>query len=507
MRPTPLPQHPTSPRLTDTSKSSRYRARHTARPAATTIQRRTLRAVTALLAALALSLWGSLAQAFCGFYVGKADASLFNEASQVILVRDGNRTVLSMLNDYQGELTEFALVVPVPHVLQRGQVNVGDRTLFDRIDAYSSPRLAEYFDGDPCAAPIARFEARRSMAPVAAGAAASSTADKALGVKVEASYTVGEYDIVMLSATESDGLQTWLQRNGYRIPDGAAAALAPYIAQGMKFFVARVNIKEQARSGFTRLRPLQFAFDSPKFMLPMRLGMLNARGPQDLIVYALTRGGRVESTNYRTVKLPANVDLPVFVRGDFGRFYKSLFDRQAQREQYRAVFTEYVWDMGWCDPCAADPLSPQELRQAGVFWLNDNDAGAPGQRTARPVAAAPVMLTRLHVRYTRDTFPEDLVFQQTGDRANFQTRYVLRHPFKGARGACEAAHGYYEGVARRQDREAQTLAELTGWEITDIRARIEPLAGQSDGASAPRPAGLRPRPWWEGLWPSTRQGG
>ncbi len=32
------------------------------------------------------------AQAFCGFYVAKADTSLFNQASQVVLVRDGDRT-------------------------------------------------------------------------------------------------------------------------------------------------------------------------------------------------------------------------------------------------------------------------------------------------------------------------------------------------------------------------------------------------------------------------------
>ena len=52
--------------------------------------------------------------------------------------------------------------------------------------------------------------------------------DKALGVTVEAQYTVGEYDIAILSATESNGLETWLQQNGYRIPAGAeqgAAAL------------------------------------------------------------------------------------------------------------------------------------------------------------------------------------------------------------------------------------------------------------------------------------------
>ncbi len=262
---------------------------------------------------------------------------------------------------------------------------------------------------------------------------------RALGVAVEASYTVGEYDIVILSARESDGLETWLLENGYRIPKGASKALRPYIRQDMKFFVAKVNIKEQARTGLTYLRPLQFAYESAKFMLPLRLGMVNADGPQDLIAYVLTRKGRVEATNYRTIKVPANMDLPIYVRGDFAGFYHAMFERQAKAQDQRVVFTEYVWDMSWCDPCAAEPLSPDELHAAGVFWLDgevqaDNGAapgGGPSARWKRSAAGAPVMVTRLHVRYTPQTFPEDLMFQETADRENFQARYVLRHPWRG----------------------------------------------------------------------------
>src|SRR5262249_43380464 len=90
------------------------------------------------------------ARAFCGFYVGKADSSLYNQASQVVLVRNGERTVISMMNDYQGELGEFALVVPVPVLLEKSQVHIGDRELFRHIDAYSAPRLVEYYDENPC---------------------------------------------------------------------------------------------------------------------------------------------------------------------------------------------------------------------------------------------------------------------------------------------------------------------------------------------------------------------
>src|SRR5215471_5324659 len=352
------------------------------------------------------------ATAFCGFYVGKADTMLFNEASQVILARDGDRTVISMRNDFQGELAEFALVVPVPVVLQKSQIHVGDPKIFERIDAYSAPRLAEYFDPNPCEVRKAMRMAQVDAAlPASLAKEEKDRRDKALGVTVEATYTVGEYDIVILSATQSNGLEQWLRQNGYNIPPRASKALQPYIRQGLRFFVAKVNLAEQAKTGFSYLRPLQFAFESERFMLPVRLGMLNARGPQDLVIYALTRNGRVETTNYRTVKLPANVDLPPYTRSEFAQVYKALFDAQARREDYRVVWTEYFWDMAWCDPCAADPLSSSELRAAGVFWLDaDETSGAPPAAVTRQ-RAQPVMLTRLHLRYTPETLPEDLMFQ------------------------------------------------------------------------------------------------
>ena len=395
------------------------------------------------------------AQAFCGFYAGKADAGLFNEASQVVVVRDGNRTVLSMLNDYKGPLREFVLVVPTPTVLKQGQVRIAERATFDRLDAYSAPRLAEYHDSNPC-----RLDERwgsdaysvRYQVLASPAMAAEARRDRALGVTVEARYTLEEYDIVSLSATQSNGLETWLRRNGYRIPKGTSAALKPYINQGMKFFVAKVNLKEQLKTGYAHLRPLQFAFESEKFMLPMRLGMLNAPPDkaQDLIVYLLTKNGRVESSNYRTVQLPANMNLPYFLKPRFQDFYKALFDKQARQEEHRVVFTEYFWDMAWCDPCAADPLSAQELRNAGVFWVGGN-ADANFEAMLKPQAAAlpaspaqpgsgaqPVVLTRLHLRYTANSFPEDLMFTQTRDRQNWQTRYVIQNPYQGTVAQCAA---------------------------------------------------------------------
>jgi hypothetical protein len=430
--------------------------------------------------------------AFCGFYVAKADTKLFNKASQVVLVRQGDRTVLTMANDFKGDPKEFAVVIPVPVVLQKDQIHIGDKALLEHLDAYSAPRLVEYFDEDPCRAYLMdRAESRTAAMPQAAAVAGGVARAKSLGVTIEAQYTVGEYDILILSAQQSTGLETWLRESGYRIPAGAGNVLSSYIGQNLKFFVARVNLKEQVKLGYTVLRPIQVAYESPKFMLPIRLGMVNADGPQELFVYALTRGGRVETTNYRTVKLPSGSELPVYVKERFPDFYKAMFAHQATKENLSAIFTEYAWDMSWCDPCAADPLSSQELRQLGVFWVGDpSDSGRNPPRPPLPIAASPqgVFMTRLHARYDAAHFPEDLVFQETADRTNFQGRYVLRHTWTGE-GSCDAAARYRADLPQRHEREAQTLASLTGWNINDIRRSMKVGMPPAE-----------PVAWWQRIW-------
>lgn len=431
--------------------------------------------IAAALVAIASLLFASSAEAFCGFYVAKGDAKLFNRASQVVLARDEDRTVMTMANDFKGDPKEFAVVIPVPVVLQRGQIHVAERALIDHLDAYSAPRLVEYYDADPCAPP------RPMMVPMAAARADGAqlkeeSRARSLGVKIEARYTVGEYDILILSARESNGLEIWLRESGYTIPAGAGPVLASYIKQNLKFFVAKVNLKEQSRLGYTYLRPLQVAYESPKFMLPIRLGTVNASGPQELFVYALTRGGRVETTNYRTVRLPSDVDVPMYVKERFGDFYTSLFSRQVQKNDMTTVFLEYAWDMRWCDPCAADPLSSKELRELGAFWI-----GSDG-------SAQEAFLTRLHVRYDREHFPEDLVFQETGDRQNFQARYVLHHPWPG-KATCAAAKQYQTEVRDRYNREARNLSDLTGWRLEEIRKQMKLVSNEG-----------KEKKWWETIW-------
>ncbi len=414
--------------------------------------------------------------AFCGFYVAKADAKIFNKASQVIIARDGNKTVITMSNDFQGNVKDFALVVPVPQVLQEKNIRVVDRNIFDKLDAYSAPRLVEYHDPAPCN--IYPSTAKRKMS-IAGGRAdmvvemeaTKEESDADLGVTIQAKYNVGEYDILILNATQSNGLKKWLTQNGYKIPRNAEEVLDPYIKSDMKFFVAKVNLKKQEQNGYTNLRPLQITMNSPKFMLPIRLGMANGKGNQDLIIYTLTKKGRVECTNYRTIKMPTGMDMPTFIKNDFGNFYSDLFKKRWERNRGKAVYLEYSWDISprnfvKCDPCVSPAPNFSDMQRAGAWWVE----GSQNEN---------VHFTRLHVRYNRRKFSQDLVFQTTPNKTNFQARYVLRHPYQGDV-SCSQGQNYVHTLIDRREKELDNLEYYTGWDsynynnyISDWEDKIE----------------------------------
>ncbi len=493
--------------------------------------------VGALLAATTLA-----AHAFCGFYVGGTDQKMFNDATQVVLMRDGTRTVLSMQNDYRGPLEDFAMVVPVPVVLKPTDVRVLDKGVFERTDALGSPRLVEYWEQDPCPAPEVyaaydmrptpmpsapmmrpmpkmaneragrgddmQRETRRPVAPVLASFSASPpsvtadtatamtwsfqyantpwpepacTVDHSVGsvsngaatsvtlqesttfaltcvnsagrstkdfkvsaIKIEAKFDVAEYHILILSATEAAGLEQWLKQEGYKIPSDAEALLRPYIESGSKFFVAKVDPKKVAMvEGHAALSPLRFHYDSEEFSLPIRLGLANSSGKQDLIVNILSADKRYEVANYKNVFIPTNFDVKPAIKTRFGEFYAALFDKTIEANP-GAVVTEYAWTAVpnyHCDPCTNADITSPDLMALG--------ADTVGGRLAQ----GNFVLTRLHARYGKADMKDDLRFREakpvTGGREQwsksgleysatpsaqnfFQARFAIRHWWTGA---------------------------------------------------------------------------
>ena len=437
-----------------------------------------LAAATAALAAITST--PTEAQAFCGFYVATPgeQQSLTNDASMVALMRDGTRTVISMSNNYKGPAKDFALVIPVPVVLQKANVNTLSKDVFTHLDMLSAPRLVEYWEQDPCPQPYVNAPVAMDMAsgpPPSIQAESVSKSDEEYHVKVEAKFSVGEYDVVVLGATESDGLESWLHDNGYKIPDGASEALAPYIKEQQKFFVAKVDIKkvQMDKQGVAVLSPLRFSYESTDFRLPVRLGLLNApptstlgsiatpatTPKQDLLVFVIAKGKRYQVSNYPNVMVPTNLDVTEATREHFPAFYAAMFDAAVQKWNGGSIVTEYAWETQSCDPCPAPPLQPEDVATLGgdVLFQSAENHG--------------MVLTRLHARYDARTLGADLVFAaadpisggnetydpnspngasiQKGAVAaesnSFQARYVIRHPWTGPIECANPRRGVWGG--------------------------------------------------------------
>jgi MYXO-CTERM domain-containing protein len=463
------------------------------------------------------------AHAFCGFYVNGAGGEMFNDATQVVLMRLGTRTVLSMQNSYQGPVGDFAMVVPVPVVLHEGDVKTLDKAVFAKVDTMGSPRLVEYWEQDPCSMGYG-YGSGSSAGAVASASPpkmAARESAKDYGVTVEAQFVVGEYQVVILSAKDSSGLDAYLRSENYQIPDGAEPLLRPYVEQGSKFFVAKVDPAKVTfdAEGRAQLSPLRFHYDSDDFTLPIRLGLAASPGKQDLIVNILSPDTRYNVTNYKNVTIPTNLEVKDEVKNRFAEFYAALFDRTIERNP-GAVVTEYAWTSAGCDPCPGPVLDYHDLATLGADVLG----GGPGK--AEPYQSYGMVLTRLHARYGKDQVPDDLSFgnapaivggrefvvdQQTGKleegsredyQNNFQGRYIIRHEWTGPiecaspqRHVWGGPPGSYGGpsVSPGKDlahapRGAEKLPQMVAQDVPEIGIRAAGSAPISQPTSGAEPS-------------------
>ncbi|MBA3395668.1 MAG: DUF2330 domain-containing protein [Deltaproteobacteria bacterium] len=439
-----------------------------------------------MLAAMSVAIAAPVtAHAFCGFYVAGGNQQLFNDATQVVLMRSGTRTVLSMQNNYKGPPEAFAMVVPVPVVLKEADVKTLTKDVFGKVEQMGAPRLVEYWEQDPCVT-FDHHESRASSMPaptmVATGAARGG-AD--LGVTIEAKFTVGEYQVLILSAKDSTGLETWLRQEKYTIPPGAEPLLRPYVESGMKFFVAKVDVSKvkwigEGNDKRAELSPLRFHYDSEEFALPIRLGLANSAGTQDLIVNILAPNQRYEVANYKNVTIPTNIDVTPAMKDKFGAFYTALFDRTIEKNP-GAVVTEYAWQATTCDPCPGPALDPRDFHTLGADVLE-------GTRE-QPVAyrRADFVLTRLHARYGKE-LTDDLRFKeaqaivggrefvvangkleegaQPAPHNNFQGRYAIRYKWTGPITCKDPRRGVWGGPPHQ-------ITQRPGWQGTSIKPAVD----------------------------------
>jgi len=313
------------------------------------------------------------AHAFPGFLASKKSTDIKVHSTQMVVMKKGNATAVSVMPDYEGSLEPFAMVLVVPGDVTADRVTTLNREYVDRLDALSAPRFHEYWEQDPCDPGPVEQEWQRNMKADSGSAflgggempQGTQKVAKELSLDVEAKKKEGEYSFSLLG--KDDQVTAWLKSKGYTAPAGADQAVAPYLQAGMRLVVAQVdpNRVELVGGDRAQLSPIRFWTEQPYDTIPDRVGLLNAPDKQELIVYVLDTEQRFESKNYNNLFPPTNVEVDFAVKERIGEFYNALGDL-IEAKTPSSFLLEYAWPSEGCgEPCATEPLQIAELLSLG----------------------------------------------------------------------------------------------------------------------------------------------
>lgn len=243
-------------------------------------------------------------------------------------------------------------------------------------------------------------------------------------VQVVDEWELDEYDIAVLSATESNGLLDYVRDRGLELPAAAEPALRAYIETGHRFVFATVDPTRAHVVGDRMvLSPLQLSYESDDLVVPVRLGTINSPGEQELLLYVLAKGEHYEVANRESVLAPTEIRLGPDAAGSVAELYGALMDEQF-RQKPGAVVTEFAYRLG-------HRVGYHHIRRLGLTE-RARDSGqwtltrmrhrfGPSQDddlTLRP-AAAPLRMAHPHRFVPR-------VWARPGN-SGFYVRFLVRH--------------------------------------------------------------------------------
>lgn len=455
----------------------------------------TARLLGAATLALAVASIPRSAAAFPGFFASKKSEPIKNHSTQIAVMKRAADTVVSVMPDYDGPIEGFAMVMLVPSDVTIDKVTTLKRDFIDRLDALTAPRFHEYWEQDPCDPGPAEQEWERNLKVAPSAPADPSAAPlkpaKELFLDVKAKQKEGEYKFTLLDAGAD--VTAWLTSHGYKVPEGADAAVKGYAS--LRPLVAEVDAKRIELTGdnLAVLSPIRFATSQPFDTIPSRLGLVNAPKEQELLLYVIDPEARYEAKNYKTIFPPTNIELDFSAKERMGEFYNALYDLILAK-QPQSFLSEYAWPTEGCgQPCATEPLMISELLSLGgdVFEQSVPEAERhpkppeltkeqekafkesikelkPKERREREktfkqeratvverqamVARHKYVVSRLHYRYDAKTLPKDPQIGpaapasggtaqptgktgaastevKTGDANKLQTRYNNFHPW------------------------------------------------------------------------------
>jgi len=368
--------------------------------------------------------------------------------AEVVIVRHGGMTVVTVGADYQGPLTPFAFVLPVPSDVTANRLRTVKRASLSRLEEVSAPRFHAFYEQNPCenGPPAQRWdekvraEGRGFLTPAWVPPLDQRYAvSNEIAIPMEPVFkgSENEFSYRVLDAAGVPLVREALAELGYVIGDEALAALSPYLGPGRRLLLAEVKLEHVELGGKDRveLGGIRYFSREAPAALPSTLGLRHSNGVQDLFVYVLDRKQRFTTGNYEQRFLPSNVEIEPRASETLGSVHDALFDA-AQARAPEAFFAEFAWSTRGCgEPCPDAPLTPEELLTLGGDVLETHTT-TEKERNPEPIDAS------------------------SEERRAFAEQIALRSPAEQARARSEHARDLRE-IARRRALMARQTYVLT----------------------------------------------
>jgi hypothetical protein len=189
----------------------------------------------------------------------------------VLWLRDGNWE-LHIQPVFERQAGAAAWVVPFP---VRPEVHQGNADFFDELEIMTAPVFLKICEtsngGGPSCFGCLGSSAGRLGDEVQQGDAL---------VHLWEHGTVGDLDYSIVSTTDGGNLATWLQDEGYQVPNGLTALLADYDTEGEFFFAARLSPDADPAKPLAPVRFVLPGLDNPIY--PLRMTALGVASGQSL---------------------------------------------------------------------------------------------------------------------------------------------------------------------------------------------------------------------------------
>lgn len=263
---------------------------------------------------------------------------------RAVLVYDpGTQTETMVLSTrYQGELRDFAWLIPVPGTPQLSDVGTWADGVSVLNDLYqiTEPRavVTVTSGGGGCGG--------------GGGSSSSTTYGATANVRLNEWLNIDDLYLAVLAPQVTDELTVWLTRNGYATSAQSRAILEFYVQKGWGFVAVKVDPTplsgtrrpswpEGETTGYFPQWPLKLQFQTDQFVFPLRISQVSTIDERvDVVLYAIAPY-RVQVDTYPTFTIaPPQGDYGT--AAEFETAYANAFEAALQAGNGRSFVVEAV---------------------------------------------------------------------------------------------------------------------------------------------------------------------